>query len=63
MNKNIETVCFNTKETAKYTGLGITKTQEYIREGIIPSIKLGRRYIVPKAVLDKWLEEQSLKKE
>ncbi len=57
MPENIEKVCFNTKETAKYTGLGITKTQEYIRAGIIPSLKLGRRYIVPKAVLDKWLEQ------
>lgn len=53
----IEKACFNTKETAKYTGLGITKTQEYIRAGVIPSIKLGRRYLVPKAALDKWLEQ------
>lgn len=56
----MEKACFDQKETAKYLGLGITQTQHYMRNGFIPSIKLGRRYIIPKATLDKWLEEQSL---
>lgn len=62
MGNNVEKACFNTKETAKYTGLGITKTQEYIRAGIIPSIKLGRRYLVPIDTLDQWLHNQALKR-
>ena len=54
-----EKTCFNVRETAKYIGLGITKTQQFIRSGIIPSVKLGRRYVIPKEALDKWLLRQS----
>lgn len=61
MKNNIEKACFNTIETAQYIGLGITKTQEYIRAGVIPSAKLGRRYVVLKSALDKWLEEGGCK--
>jgi excisionase family DNA binding protein len=62
VENDIEKVCFNTKEAAKYLGLGITKTQEYIRAGIIPSIHIGRRYLIPKAVLDEWIKKSINKK-
>ncbi len=58
----MEKKCLNTKETSERIGLSLTKTQQYIRAGVIPSISLGRRYLVPVDALDRWLNEQAMKK-
>ncbi len=53
--------CLSVRETSARIGLGLTKTQQYIRSGVIPSISLGRRYLVPVEALDRWLNEQAMK--
>lgn len=46
-------------ETAQYIGLGVNKTYELINCKIIPSVKLGRRFLVPRVALDQWLIEKA----
>ena len=43
------------KETAKVLGLGLNQTYEAIRGGLIPSMRIGKRIIVPRAALHKKL--------
>ena len=43
-------------ETAKLLRIGRGTAYEQIRLGVIPSIKMGRRILVPKAALMKMLE-------
>ena len=37
--------------------LGVSRNHAYgmVREGVIPSVRLGRRLLVPRAALDEWL--------
>lgn len=43
-------------ETAKLLRINRTTAYEMVRQKLIPSIKLGRRIIVPRDALLKWLE-------
>lgn len=55
----IERKCLNSKETAAYLGMCETNVLKLLKAGVIPSIRMGRRYLVPKDSLEKWLEEQA----
>ena len=44
-------------ETAKLLRIGRGTVYEQIRLGVIPSIRLGRRLLVPRAALIKMLEQ------
>ncbi|MCC6586233.1 MAG: excisionase family DNA-binding protein [Bryobacterales bacterium] len=35
---------------------GITAIYKHLRAGTIPSIRVGRKFMIPKAALQKWLE-------
>jgi len=50
------------KEVAKILGLGRTATYQGIEKGEIPSIRIGKRILVPRAALEQLLEN-NLKKE
>ena len=45
--------------------LGISRAQSYlmVKRGVLPVIKLGRRIVVPKAALEKMLENAGSKAE
>jgi len=43
-------------ETAKLLRIGRGTAYEQIRRGVIPSIRMGRRILIPKAALMKMLE-------
>ena len=51
----MQRVTFTVAETAEYIGLGLNKTYQLINDRVIPSIKLGRQFRVPKVALDEWL--------
>lgn len=48
-------------EAAEYLGLAKVTIYGYARKGIIPSLKLARKWKFHKAALDEWLREQTLK--
>ena len=45
-------------EAAKYIGLGKTKVYELVKERVVPSIRIGRKILIPKVALDQWLLNQ-----
>ena len=51
---------FTVQETARLLGLSRTSTYLAVRVGSIPSIKLGRRILVPKAALQELLDRRSV---
>ena len=47
---------YTPKEVSEILQIGTCKTYDLIHQKIIPSIKLGRKYIIPKDALDEWLK-------
>jgi excisionase family DNA binding protein len=48
------------RESVKLTRFGLNHTYELLRTGEMPSIKLGKRFFIPKSALLKWLESAAL---
>ena len=46
---------YTVKEAASVVGIGRTAAYEAVRTGALPSIRIGRRILIPKAALDRWL--------
>lgn len=53
MNKNLLTV----EEICSELGIGKTKAYKLIKEGILSSGRIGKRIIIPKAELDKYIDQ------
>jgi excisionase family DNA binding protein len=45
----------NVVEAACYVGLGETRFRELLRSGAIGARRVGRRYVIARAELDRWL--------
>jgi len=50
---------YTVPEVAARLGIGRCMAYELVRQGIIPAKRLGRRWIVPRARFNAWLNEQS----
>ncbi len=46
---------YKVEEAAKILGIGRNLAYELVRSGQIPSLRLGRRIVVPKGVFDRLL--------
>jgi excisionase family DNA binding protein len=46
----------NPDEVALITGLGRNRVYDLLRSGELPSIRAGRRFLVPDSVLTAWLD-------
>lgn len=55
----MEKMTLTVQETALYLGLGLNKTYELIHAKVIPSLKLGRQFKVPRIALETWLLNKS----
>jgi excisionase family DNA binding protein len=44
------------RESMRLTGFGQNHTYDMLKRGELPSIKVGKRFLIPKAALLKWLE-------
>lgn len=53
----VEAAAFNVADGAAYVGLGETRFRELLRTNEIKSKVWGRRRIIAKAELDRWLSE------
>ena len=47
---------FTVAETAELLGISRWLVQQAVREGALPSLRLGRRILIPRARLQAWLE-------
>jgi excisionase family DNA binding protein len=50
-------MCLSVTETAKQLGISRSRAYELVREGWIPSVKCGRRVLIPYHALQKRLDE------
>ena len=58
----MERATFTVAETAQYIGLGLNKTYQLVNDHVIPNIKLGRQFRIPKVALDEWLMRSASEK-
>ena len=50
-------LAFSVTEMAELLGIGRSKAYELVRSGTIPSLRLGRRIVIPKLALSRFLAE------
>ena len=48
---------YSVTEMAELLGIGRSKAYELVRSGTIPSLRLGRRIVIPKLALSRFLAE------
>lgn len=53
----MEKVVYTVDEVAELLGISRPTAYENVKIGKIPSIKIGRRVLVPKSSFDKWLAD------
>ena len=44
------------KESTKITRFGVAATYQMLRDGTLPSIRVGKRFFIPRAALERWLD-------
>ena len=49
---------YTAEETARLLGVGMNKIYELLISGKLPSRRIGRKYLIPKIVLEKWLNNE-----
>ena len=54
-----ERVTLTNAEIQAITGLGRDKVSELLRAGIIPSVRVGRRYLVTRSHLERFLRGEA----
>ena len=60
---NITRQTVSVREVAGILGIGLATAYEGVRTGDIPSIRIGRRLVVPRSGLERLLEGQEAKNE
>jgi excisionase family DNA binding protein len=53
----MDKLCLSVTETAEQLGISRSRAYELVQQGWIPSIKCGRRVLIPLHALQKRLEE------
>jgi len=59
----IEKAVYNVYEVAALMGINLPKAYEIVRQESFPSIRIGRRIVVPKEAFHRWLEEAAFNKQ
>ena len=57
--KNSKRAYYTPEELMEVLPLGRTVIYRELKAGRIPSIRLGKRFVIPKAAIQKWLESAS----
>ena len=52
----------NAELLAKVLGVGVSSAYELMHEKGFPSVRIGKRFIVPRADLKRWMQEQVAKR-
>jgi excisionase family DNA binding protein len=56
----MERATYTVSEAAKVLGIGRNSAYEAIRQGQIPSIRIGARLLVPRAALERFLAGEQM---
>lgn len=62
MVTTLTTIVYTVDELSHALSLGKNSTYELVNRPDFPKIRVGRKYLIPKAPLDKWLEDNSILK-
>jgi excisionase family DNA binding protein len=54
-----QTLLLSVRDAARLLGMGRDATYGLIREGRLPAVHIGRRVLVPRAALERWVLEQA----
>jgi excisionase family DNA binding protein len=57
---NAARVMVSARESRRYTGLGLPRTYQLIKQGVIPAINAGNRWLIPLAALEEALTKIAL---
>jgi excisionase family DNA binding protein len=52
-----EAATLTVPQLAKYLKLSLGTTYQYLRQGIIPARRIGRRWVISRRRIDVWLDE------
>ena len=55
--KQEDKLVYSVTEIAELLGIGRSKAYELVRSGTVPSLRLGRRIVIPKLALSRFLAE------
>jgi len=55
----MDKLVYTVSETAKILNIGMNKAYELIQQQEIPNVRVGRKILVPKQALEKWLVNSS----
>jgi len=56
MSQQFERATYSIPEAAQIIGIGISLCRKLVKRGEIPAKVLGRRVVIPRKALEKWLE-------
>ena len=57
----MEKMTLSVKEAAKVIGISDTKMYELVHANIVPNIKLGKRFVIPKAKFAEWVNSAAVR--
>lgn len=41
---------------AEYIGMSRRRTYDFLNNGTIPAIRMGKRFVIPRTAIEKWLQ-------
>lgn len=51
----MDKLVYSTKEVAQLLSIGMNKVYELLQQNKIPSVKVGKKYIIPRKAFENWL--------
>ena len=57
--QNFEPKTYSVDQAARLLGIGRSAAYEAVTRGQLPSVRIGRRVLIPRAALDRLLEPKS----
>jgi excisionase family DNA binding protein len=55
----VEALTYSVDDVAALLGIARGKAYEYVRSGAIPSIRMGKRYLIPRERFHTWLNREA----
>lgn len=56
----MERMTLSVQEAAQVMGVSHSKMYQMVRDNIVPNIKLGKRYVIPKAKFAEWVNQAAV---
>jgi len=54
-----ERLAVTVPEAAEMLGVGASVVYKYVRAGLIPHVRIGRRIVIPLKALEEWMEQKA----